>query len=144
MFTFKLKNSLFVPCLTLFISTPLFSTEKLSLLLQQSVDANCDGVLEAPYTSELRLKALPKQCIMYKVSAKNISEDILYNIVINGKTPLQTHVLFHRSHFYKNDELHQNSVFNAKRSAQLNSKVTTLLPNHTITLLYSVRVNEGI
>lgn len=141
MFTFKRKSSLLILCLTLLVSTQVFSTEKLTLLLQQSVDSNCDGLLETPYTSELLLEVLPKQCVMYKILAKNISGETLHNIVINGAIPPHTQILFNRTRFYKNDELHRNRVFKAKHSAQINSKFTTLPPNHTITLLYSVRVD---
>ena len=141
MFVLIRPRSLWLLCLTLLVSTQVFSAEKLSLSLQQSVDTNCDGVLETAYTSDAVLKALPQQCVMYKISVKNISGETLHNIVINGKIPSHTQLLFNRSYFYKNDELYLNRVFNSKNSAKINSKPTTLLPNNTLTMLYSVRVN---
>jgi len=141
MFIFKLKSYLLVFCLTLLTSNQAFSSEKLNLLLQQSIDANCDGRVETPYSATPLLKVTPQQCVSYKISVKNISGETLNDVAISGKIPPDTQLLANSIHFYKNDELYLNSAFKAKYSALINSQRITLSPHKTITLFYSVRVN---
>ncbi|HIO93529.1 MAG TPA: hypothetical protein EYG68_11915 [Leucothrix mucor] len=139
--TLKLKHLLVVPFLTILFSTSVFSADKLSILLQQAVDTNCDGIITTPYSSLPIQNVSPQQCVMYKISVKNISQEQLYNIVIHGNIPPNTQLLARSISFYKSDKLLVNNVAKSAYSAQINSQPITLSSQKIVTLLYSIRVN---
>ncbi len=124
----------------IFTQAAMAKSDLVSLQLQQAVDANCDGIIDSPYSTNNNLSLLPKQCIMYKVTAKNTSQQTLKELVITGKIPPYTQLKEHSIFVYQDDKLELNVIYQDLNSAQINAKLTKLLPLKTITLFYSVRL----
>ncbi len=139
--SFKALVISFVSMLFLVTQVEGLEVEKISLQLQQSIDANCDGIADTNYSSRSYLEAIPQQCIMYKVSLKNTADHALRHIVISGKIPPYTQLIGHSVRLYKNDKLQVDNTISTNYSVQINSSPITLPPDEAIALFYSVRVD---
>jgi len=116
-------------------------TGHLPIQLQQAKDANCDGIMDTPYATNKALSILPNQCVMYKITAKNNTKNLLNELTITGNIPIYTQLKTGSSVVYKNGKLQPNVTFHSLDSAQINARVIKLAPLKTITMFYSVRVN---
>lgn len=63
----------------------------LSLVKEQALDANCDGIPDAAY-SQANLNAGPGQCVMYRITVTNVGAADASNVVVSDATPAYTTV----------------------------------------------------
>lgn len=136
--------------LVLFLFAPLttalamFSTsENLNIELQQAVDANCDGLNDQPYSFSFNEPSSisPQQCLMYKISIKNIFNKTLYPLTLEGKIPLHTQFKPDSLSVYKEGVLQQDLFVETIDTEHIRLELTTSSALKQLTVFYAVVIN---
>ncbi len=124
-----------------FASIQAASEPALSVRLQQAVDANCDGISDNAFSSDSQFIILPQQCVIYKITAQNHSNQHLTNIILTGKVPQYTKLKPNSISVYENGKLRPTVAYQSSDSAQVKAKLTTLAPFKSMVIIYSVLIN---
>lgn len=109
--------------------------------LQQAVDADCDGTSDSAFSSNSHFTILPQQCVLYKITAKNNSNQPLTNIILTGKIPQYTQLKPNSIFAYEKGKSRLVVAYQDTNSAQVQAELTTLEPLKTIVLTYSVLIH---
>ncbi|HFC92707.1 MAG TPA: hypothetical protein ENJ51_07830 [Leucothrix mucor] len=119
------------------------SESALSVRLQQAVDANCDGVSDNAFSSKpsSQFIILPQQCLIYKITAQNHSNQPLTNIILTGKIPQYTQLKPNSIFVYENEKLSPVVAYQSSDSPQVKAELTTLAPFKSIVIIYSVLIH---
>lgn len=126
-----------------FASIQAASESALSLRLQQAVDANCDGISDNAFLSKSsdQFIILPQQCVIYKITAQNSSNQQLTHIILTGKIPQYTLLKPNSISVYENGKSRPAVAYQSSDSAQVKAELTTLAPFKSIVMTYSVLIN---
>jgi hypothetical protein len=130
---------LFLPFTLLNATT--YPSESLTIQLQQALDVHCEGIHHTASFQTAPLSALPKQCVVYKITAYNKSAQTLHKLAITGNIPLYAQLKKNSVFVYKKGKKHLVNIFQAPDSAQINVKIPTLTPLGNITVFYSIIVS---
>ncbi|MCK5809694.1 MAG: hypothetical protein KAH00_01330 [Cocleimonas sp.] len=117
------------------------SESALSVRLQQAVDANCDGISDHPFSSDGPFIILPQQCVNYKITAENHSNQALSSIILTGKIPPYTQLKPNSLFVYEKGTSRPAVTSQSVNSAQVKAELTTLAPLKTMVMVYSVLIN---
>ncbi len=64
---------------------------QLQLVKRQAIDADCDGVPEAPYdVVNITTGAIPGACLRYEITVTNVGTATATNVVVSDATPANT------------------------------------------------------
>ena len=125
--------------------TPIQATDSESAItvhLQQAVDANCDGVSDSAFSSSgNKFTILPQQCVIYKITAQNLSNQYLTNITLTGNIPQYTQLQPNSISVYENEKLRPAVAYQSVNSAQVKAEQMTLAPFKTLNMIYSILIN---
>lgn len=142
---FKHKERVLIAALVL---TPIVSmtaifagSKDMSIYLYQAIDANCDGKADQAFSMDTDLAVQPQQCVNYKITASNNSNETLNNVVIKGIIPEYTTLIEGSAAFYIKGKVQENSIASSSHSAQIHTKATTLESLKAASLFYSVKVD---
>ncbi|MCK5902367.1 MAG: DUF11 domain-containing protein [Cocleimonas sp.] len=117
------------------------AAQPLTLQLQHAIDQYCDRSVDVAYTQTPSQTVLSKQCLRYRITATNNSNQTIENIVISGNIPEHTTLVKGSMILYNDKKQYINTLFPPLNSAQINSPTLKLSPYKTSTLFYTVRVN---
>lgn len=124
-----------------FASIQAASESALSVRLQQAVDANCDGISDNAFSLDNQFIILPQQCVIYKITAQNSSNQHLTHIILTGKIPQYTLLKPNSISVYENGKSRPAVAYQSSDSAQVKAELTTLAPFKSIVMTYSVLIN---
>jgi uncharacterized repeat protein (TIGR01451 family) len=117
------------------------SESVLAVHLQQAVDANCDGISENAFSSDSAFRVLPQQCVNYKITAQNHSNQALSTIILTGKIPPYTQLKPNSLSAYEKGTSRPAVTYQSANSAQVKAELATLAPFKTMVMVYSVQIN---
>ena len=123
-----------------FASIQAASEAALSVRLQQAIDTNCDGISDNAFSSKpsSQFIILPQQCVIYKITAQNHSNQHLTNIILTGKIPQYTQLKPNSISIYENGKLRPVLAYQNSDLTQITTKLTTLAPFKSVIVIYSV------
>ncbi|MEE9351880.1 MAG: hypothetical protein V3U78_06435 [Thiotrichaceae bacterium] len=138
--------SLFTGCLLVIsnsYATPQSNSVKVSL--QQAIDKNCNG------NTENRQLAIPGACIVYTITATNLSDAPVFNIRLSGKIPKYTKLykkplskLYKQPNINNDNSLEETILTSNPATGEplIQSLFSRLEPGHahSITMQYTVRI----
>ncbi len=119
------------------------NTSPIQINLQQAIDENCDGRAD-----EGKSQATPNTCIIYTITATNLSDKRLFNIRLSGKIPPNTR-LYKPLTVVDNDSTH---LLSHQIGRDINDEgIPTVYASfdyldsgkeHSFTVQYSVRIQQ--
>jgi hypothetical protein len=116
-------------------------SESVSIELRQAVDASCDGLNDQPYSLNKPLSIFPQQCVMYKVSIKNISKEALYELVLKGRIPDYTQFKPNSLFVDKEGVLQMDLFVRYVDEENISIELSALNPLKLVTVFYAVVVD---
>jgi trimeric autotransporter adhesin len=111
----------------------------LVLLKEQALDANCDGIADAAFSSaNMAAGALPGVCLRYRITLTNVGTTDVLSVILSDATPSST-----TYHAVVPTSASQGSVTAPLANAMgtFSATVGTLAPGASATLTFGVRIN---
>lgn len=133
-------NGAVAPATTSASDTTTVIAGNLTLLKEQALDANCDGVADSAFSNAtLTTGITPGACVRYRITITNLGTADVNNVTLSDATP--AHSTYHAT---VGAAVSQGSVTApaANASGTVSAAIGTLAPAASATLTFGVRLNQ--